>query len=246
MLDLVYSQSYVMKWRHLEALLDMFDPKRGFLPDDSIIDEMIDLEYIIYNEENKTFYAKHTYRAIIDMFLSYLAAVNIESPKVRELESALSMYFLPNHKHMLVLLQGDSEDTGDNIVEIAVSDKLTSPQSVLKHIGESIIVSTINNKAEEYKSNELPESYEKDYKSALETGMIYRVTSLESDNTNNENISVFAAFPSENGCYWVTISRFITKESKNKISVWRLQSEEYKQSISAYFDAYTNEIWRNA
>lgn len=253
MLDLVYSQSYVMKWKHLEALLDMFDPKRVFLPDDSIIDEMIDLDYILFNEEQKTFYARHTYRAIIDLFLSYIGAVNIEAPKVKELGAALSMYFLPNHKHMLVLLQGDPDDTGENMVEIAVSDKSKPPQVVLRHIGESIIDSANENgKAEndflneEFDPQKLPTCYEKDYKNALTNGSIYRVTSLESNNSSNNNISVFASFPAESGCYWITTSRYKSKTDRNSINVWKVSCEEYKRALNSFFDGYVNEIWRDA
>ena len=55
MFDIVYEQTYTMQYKYLAALLDMFNPNIAQLPEESLIDEMIEAEYISYNHKKKSF-----------------------------------------------------------------------------------------------------------------------------------------------------------------------------------------------
>ena len=181
MFDLIYEQTYTMKWKYLAALLDMFNPQIGQLPDDNVVDEMIDAEYIIYDRDKKEFHLPSQYRMLIDSFLNTNTAVNIEAPKVKMMKSSLSLYYLQNRRHMLVLIQIDEKNEEDGLVEVAISSKKSSTMKLFESVGLDLGVSSLAKESETFDPDHLPNEYQECYEKALANNRLFRVTLCDLD-----------------------------------------------------------------
>lgn len=246
MFDILYEQTYTMKWKYLAALLDMFNPQIGQLPNDDLVDELIDAEYVVYDREKKEFHLSPNYQILINSFLNTRTAVNIEAPRVTDMHSTLSLYYLNNHRHMLVLIHTDNNDV-DGFVEIAISSKTSSATKLLEHIGSDLGVSIYNPKekrAESFDADKLPNEYKECYEEALTNNRLFRVTLYEqNDDGSDGSLAVFAAFPSKDNLVWITAMRQRFNKKEKPILIQKLPSEEYKQQLTLFFDLFEKQLW---
>ena len=244
MLDLIYEQTYTMKWKYLAAMLDMFNPQIGKLPDDQIVDEMIEEEYIIYDREKKEFHLSSQYRMLVDSFLSTCVAVNIEAPMIRNMQSSLSLYYLQNHRHMLVLIQNNEENKEDGFVEIAISSKKSSPTKLFERVGFDLGVIPVLAKEEAYDPDNLPNDYKDSYDSAIANNRLFRVTLYEQEDDKSDGaLAVFAAFPGKDNLIWVTAMRQKFNKKERPILVKKVSEADYKQQLTTFFDLFEKQIW---
>lgn len=244
MFDLIYEQTYTMKWKYLAALLDMFNPQIGQLPDDNIVDEMIDAEYIIYDRDKKEFHLLSQYRMLIDSFLNTNTAVNIEAPRVKAMKSSLSLYYLQNHRHMLVLIQVDENNEEDGLVEVAISNKKSSTLKLFESVGLDLGISSVSSKAENFDPDYLPKEYQECYEKALSNNKLFRVTLYDQDSDGSEgNLAVFAAFPSEDNLVWLTAMRQKFGKKEKPILVMKVSESDYKQQLRTFFELFEKQVW---
>lgn len=239
MFDILYEQTYTLQLKYLAAMLDMFNPRIGQLPEDNIVDEMIDAEYVIYNRENKTFQLATNYRMLVDCFLNTNTAVNIEAPKVKEMNSTLSLYYLNNRRHMLVLIHLDENEPDNGLVEVAISSKTSSTTKLFERIGADMGVNSAIVQAESFDADNLPVEYKRCYDDSLKNNTLFRVT-LYDQETNGEDgvLAVFAAFPSTDQRVWLTAMRQKFRKKGKPVLVQKLCLDEYKKQLTAFFDLF--------
>lgn len=243
MFDLIYEQTYTMKWKYLAALLDMFNPQIGQLPDDNIVDEMIDAEYIIYDRYKKEFHLPSQYRMLIDSFLNTNTAVNIEAPKVKKMKSSLSLYYLQNHRHMLVLIQADEDNEEDGLVEVAISSKKSSTMKLFESVGLDLGVSSLTKETEIFDPDHLPNEYQECYEKALANNRLFRVTLYDQDENGSDGaLTVFAAFPSKDNFVWLTAMRQKFGKKEKPVLIMKVSENDYKQQLRTFFELFEKQI----
>ena len=247
MFDILYRQTYTMQWRHLAALLDMFHPESTTLPEDHIIDEMIDAEYIIYDREKQTFYLAASYRNLVDSFLKTKTILNIESPRGKALGASLSMYYLDQCRHMLVLIHADGASGEDGLVEVSISDKNTNPTKLFEILGGDICADSACGTpaiSKSYDPDALPPSYKADYDAACGNNTLFRVTLYNQlEDGSDGTVAVFAAFPHNASTIWLTAMRQKLSGKQKPVLVQQLSLEDYRRQITQFFNLFTDSIW---
>lgn len=245
MFDIMYEQTYTMKWKYLAALLDMFNPNIGQLPEDDIIDEMIEAEYILYNREQKVFRLSSNYRILVESFLGTNTAVNIEAPSVSKMNSSLSLYYLNNYRHMIVLIHKENVNEEDGIVEIAISNKNSSATILLEKLGCEFGKDVINVPTESFDPDNLPIMYKNDYELALKSSSLFRVTLYEQNHDASDGvIAVFAAFPANDSSIWMTAMRQKFTKKEKPVVVQKLSKKDYQEQLINFFKLFEKEIWK--
>lgn len=243
MFDVLYEQTYTLRLKYLVAMLDMFNPQIAQLPDDATVDEMIEEEYIIYDRENKTFRLAMNYRMLLDCFLSTNSAVNIEAPKVKAMNATLSLYYLSNRRHMLVLIHQDDKNADDGLVEVAISSKKSSATKLFESVGADIVGTSIFIQAESFDSENLPIEYKECYDDALENNTLFRVTLYDQESDGEDGaLGVFAAFPSRDQRIWLTAMHQKFSKKKKPVLVQKLCSDDYKKYLPVFFDLFEKQI----
>lgn len=245
MFDIMYEQTYTMQWKYLVALLDMFNPNIGQLPEDHIIDEMIEAEYILYNREQKAFHLSSNYRMLVESFLGTNTVVNIEAPSVSKMSSSLSLYYLNNQRHMIVLIHKDNVNEEDGIVEIAISNKNSSPTILLEKLGCGLGKDAVNMPAESFDPDNLPRMYKNDYEAALKNSSLFRVTLYDqNDDASDGVLAVFAAFPANDSSIWMTAMRQKFSKKKKPVVVQKLSMKDYQEQLVNFFKLFEKGIWQ--
>ncbi len=244
MFDLVYGQTYTMKVKYLAALLDMFNPAIVELPEDEMIDAMLEAEYIAYDKKEDTFYLEPVYQNLVDSFLKARATVNIEAPRVQAMGATLSMYYLDKCRHMLVLLYENEGE--DGFAEIAISDKKTSPTRLFEILGGDFgrEMKTEKMRAKSYDADHLPNVYKEDFDDACKKNALFRVTLYDQNEDGSDgSVAVFAAFPHKTETIWLTAMRQNLFAKQKPIVVQELSEADYQKQLAAFFNMFSDSVW---
>lgn len=242
MFELLYQQAYALKWKHLAALLEMFNPQTRRSPTEKVLKELIDEEYVFYDSEVEGLRLSPNWQGLIQSFLESKVAVSIEAPRVQEMESVLSLYYLPNHRHMLVLIHLGQDE--DSLVEAAISDTKSSPVKLYEVLGKGLGKTDADQKAEGFDPDHLPEEYQKSYRRALEKSRLFRVTlhAPDSDDPEDGVLSMFAAFPGSDGRVWLTAMRQKLSKDQRPILVQKLPEKDYERQLTTFFAFFQKQI----
>lgn len=242
MAELLYKQTYTLQWKHLAALLEMFNPQTRRSPTEKILKELIDEEYVFYDSEVEGLRLSPNWQILIQSFLESKVAVSIEAPRVQKMDSVLSLYYLPNHRHMLVLIHLRQDE--DSLVEAAISGKESSPVRLYEMLGWELGKNDTDLKAESFDTDHLPEEYKKSYRRALEKNRLFRVTLHAPDRDDPEDgvLSMFAAFPSSDSRVWLTAMRQKLSKDQHPILVQKLPEKDYERQLTTFFELFQKQI----
>ena len=63
MFELLYQQAYTLQWKHLAALLEMFNPQTRRSPTEKVLKELIDEAYVFTIRKSRDFVCLRTGRS---------------------------------------------------------------------------------------------------------------------------------------------------------------------------------------
>lgn len=247
MFDIMYEQTYTIQWKYLAAMLDMFNSNTDYTPDEALIEEMIDKEYLVYDEQEQTIRLPANYHILVDSFFQTKAATNIEAPKVAAMGCTLSLYYLNNHRHMLVLMHVNDETGADGVLEVAISSKSSSPTKTLEQLGCDICDENSAVVAQCFDPQNLPVQYKTSYDQAVNNNSLFRVTlMMPNDDTDDsdDTFAAFAAFPCQGGGVWMNAANQILSESDKPIVVQKLSKQDYMRQLTLFFDLLEKQIYQ--